>query len=87
MKTNQFYAVEATTEEGKKLLTWRDKKHFYFAEAKRGFRKPLPPTLFNTYTEAKYALNGVPKKGGNLKQFARVVECNKAKIVKVTVNY
>lgn len=60
-----------------------DKKRFYFAEHKKGYKKPLPPTLFITRKEAQKALDNIPKKNGNLSQFIQVLECEKVKIVKV----
>ncbi len=85
---NQFYAVQVTLEDGTKLLSWRDKKHFYFGNNGKKFLKTPPPTLFNTRKEAKIALDEIPEgnKGANLKQFSTVIECMKHKIVKVTVS-
>ena len=84
---NQFYALEATLESGKKLLCWQNKKHFYFAEKSRGFATPYPPTLFRTRKEANDAWKNIPSKGGNLKQFENVYEAKKTKTVKVAITH
>lgn len=82
-KSPSFYVVQVTAENGKQYLCWMDKKRFYFAEHKRGYKKPLPPTLFTSRKEAQEALDNIPKKNGNLSQFSQVLECKKVKIVKV----
>lgn len=84
--TNEFYAVQVTVETGEKLLCWKEKKHLYFAGKTRGFASPPPPTLFLTRKEAKSAIDNVPSKGGNLKQFAKALEPKKTQIVKVKIS-
>ena len=84
---NRFYALEATIENGKKLLCWQQKKHFYFAEKSRGFASPYPPTLFRTRKEAYNALKNIPSKGANLKQFENVLKARKTKVVKVLITH
>lgn len=87
MKTkNHFYAVQATIDTGENLLCWKDKKHLYFAVKTKGYRIPPPPTLFLNKSDAKKAIDEVPAKGGNLKQFTHVIEAKKVKIVKVNIS-
>lgn len=83
---NQFYAVRAITEDGKKMLCWKDKKYFYFASKSKGFANPPAPTLFRSKKEAKESLNEIPEKGGNMKQFFRIIEAKKTEIVKVNIS-
>lgn len=84
-KQNQFYALEATIENGKKLLCWQEKKHFYFGVKTKGYVAPKPPALFNTRKEANKAWSQVPSKGANLKQFVNVMEPKKVRVVKVRI--
>lgn len=84
---NHFYAVQVTLDDGTKLLCWRDnKKRFNYAKESKGYKKPLPPTLFNSKKEAQQAIDEIPSKGGNLKQFETVIGYKKTSIVKVFFN-
>lgn len=86
MNNQKFYAVQAITNSGEKFLCWKEKKHFYFAKKKRGFKNPNPPTLFMTRSECAKALSEIPKSGGNVKQFAHVMNVKKSRIVAVSVS-
>ena len=84
-----YYAIQAITEDNQKLLCWEHKKHLYFAEPHKGNGKLMTtpaPTLFSTKKSAKEAIDNVPSKGGNIKQFIEVVEAKKVNIVKVSLN-
>lgn len=51
-----FYAVRVTIDTGEKFLCWQEKDHLLFAEKKRGYKVPPPPTLFRTKKEANEAI-------------------------------
>ena len=86
----QFYAVEATLENGNKLLCWQDKKHLIFAEKLKGFDSPHPPTLFNTRqaaANAKVLSITTPVNKTTLNKFNEYVEAKNSKVVKVKISY
>lgn len=82
---NQYYAIRATLENGEKFLCWEHENHFYFAGESKGYKKPLPPKLFNTKKEAITAWENIPDTSGNLEQFETVCKAKKIKIVKITL--
>lgn len=77
-----YYAIQVEIETGEKLLSWNDKNHFYFSTDK----KCPAPILFRSKSEAKSALENSSDKKGNLKQFKKVVEAKKVRIVKIQIS-
>lgn len=84
-KTDHYFVIEATMEDGQKVLCFENKKHIYFAIKEKGFATPLPPTLFLTKKEALSAIHNVPQKGANLKQFNKVIKAKKIKVIKIQI--
>jgi len=83
-----YWAIQAITSDGEKCLSWQQGKYFYFCTKYNGRKtnQGPPPTLFNKRKDAVQALNNIPEKGANLKQFEKVVTPKSRKIVKVVLS-